>query len=137
MEENFQYLYKVAEKLTYKSGYYFLVRRIDKETALVSLRCPLLPDSGKSGGLAGLTMNNTVTLSTIVSPGDALQAFAKVISDFELHEASEFFQFDGNRVFLPHGWNNDSDDTNKFSWKDFRNLSGKFLMGLKKFLGEI
>jgi hypothetical protein len=137
MEEKFILLTKVAKKLCYKPNYVFLVRRVDDETALISLRCSSLPDSLKPRNIAGLTMNNTVKLSTIASPADALHSFAKVVADLELHEAAEFFQFDGRRVFLPHGWTDESTEAGNFTWEDFRNLSGRFLSGIKDFLGDL
>lgn len=134
MEENYQFLCQLKERLSYKPGYSFLVRRLDASTALVSLRCPSLPDSNNPEDEAGLTINNTVILSKITSPADALHAFANVIADLELHEAAEFFKLDSKRIFMPHGWSEDSDDTNRFRWSDFRNLSGKFLYAIKQFI---
>lgn len=141
MEDNFMLLTKMAEKLSYKPGHSFLVKRIDDQTAEVSLRCPSLPNANKpeemTSEIVGLTINNTVILSTIISPIDALHAFTNVIVDFELHEAAENFKYNGRRVFLPHGWDNKSNEGGRFTWTDFGNLSGKFLRALKQFIGEI
>lgn len=130
-QKNFQLLIALADRLSYKPGYNFLVERIDTETARVSLRCKELPDSQPDEEVVGLTVNNTVQLSDVVIPGDALQAFARVVADFEIHEAAEFFKFDGHQIFLPHGWDLESGG---FTWNDFINLNGKFLRALKWFL---
>ena len=134
MEEGLELLNKIASRLTYKPNHYFLVRPIDgdKERVLVSLRCPTLPNS-QGDDEAGLTINNTVKLSKIITPMDALAAFANVVADFELHEASEFFKLDNRQIFLPHGW---GDDTGGISWTDFINLNGKFLRALRRFIGK-
>lgn len=129
-------LRQVAQRLTYKPGYTFLVRSVDRETALISLRCPSLPNALQPDTVVGLTVNNTVRLSTIISPLDALHAFARVIADFELHEAAEFLKLDGQRIFLPHGWSNDSNEAAGFTWSDFTNLSGRFLRALREFIGD-
>lgn len=134
MDENYYYLESLLDRLTYKPGFNFLLRRIDEQTALLSLQCKTLPNAVKSGGVAGLTINNTISLAEIVSPSHALQAFAKVVADLELHEAAEFFQLDGERIFLPHGWDDSTDEIGGFMWSDFTVLNGKFLRALKHYI---
>ncbi|TAG87085.1 MAG: hypothetical protein EAZ09_09010 [Oscillatoriales cyanobacterium] len=131
MEENFMLLGELAKRLSYKPGYSFLIRRIDNEKALISLRCPSLPHSQEQGEEVGLTINNTVKLSAIVTPSDGLHAFANLVASLELHESAEWFKIDDRQVFLPHGW---GDEFGGFKWEDFMNLSGKFLSALKKFI---
>ena len=130
-EEKILMLTNLADRLSYKPGYSFLIRQIDQETVLLSLRCPSLPDSRQENDEVGVTINNTVNLSKITTLSDALQAFAEVIVSWELHEAAEWFKIDGRQVFLPHGW---GDDFGGFSWTDFKNLNGKYLTVLKDFL---
>lgn len=130
MEQNLELLKEMAGRLSYKPNHFFLVNRMDDETVLVSLRCPTLPNSmGK--GVAGLTINNTVKLANIITPMDALEAFANVVADFELHEAAEFLRLDDRQIFLPHGW---GDDTGGITWGDFVSLRGKFLRSLREFI---
>lgn len=131
MEDKLLLLNKLATRLSYKPGYNFLVRQVNEETVLVSLRCPSLADSRQANDEVGLTINNTVKLSQIATLSDALQAFAQVVASLELHEAAEWFKVDNRQVFLPHGW---GDDFGGFSWTDFSNLNGKFLSALKDFL---
>ena len=111
-----------------------LKKLLDEQTALLSLSCKTLPNSVKPNEVAGLTINNTILLSEIATPSHALQAFAKVVADLELHEAAEFFQLDGERIFLPHGWDDGTSEIGGFVWSDFTNLSGKFLRALKYYI---
>ncbi|WP_420642436.1 hypothetical protein [Candidatus Leptofilum sp.] len=134
MDENYHYLESLLERITYKPDFYFLLRRIDDRTALLSLQCKTLPNAVEPGKVAGLTINNTILLAEIKTPSHALQAFAKVVADLELHEAAEFFQLDRERIFLPHGWDDGTDEIGGFAWSDFTNLSGKFLRALKHYL---
>lgn len=134
MDDNFHYLESMLERITYKPGFNFLLRRIDEQTALLSLQCKILPNAVKPGAVAGLTINNTILLAEIVTPSHALQAFAKVITDLELHESAEFFQLDGERIFLPHGWDDGTAEIGGFTWDDFTNLNGKFLRALKHYI---
>ncbi len=131
MGKNLLLLTELVKRLSYKPGYSFLIRQIDQDTVLLSLRCPSLPDSRQENDEVGLTINNTVKLSKITTLADALQAFAEVIVSLELHEAAEWFKIDDSQVFLPHGW---GDDFGGFSWTDFKNLNGKYLTVLKDFL---
>ena len=130
MEEKILLLSELAKRLSYKPGHTFLIGQVDREqeTVLLSLRCPSLADSGQEHDEVGLTINKTFKLSKITTLSDALQAFAEVISSFELHEAAEWFKLDGRQVFLPHGW---GDDFGGLEWTDFTNLNGKFLRALK------
>lgn len=134
MDENYHYLESLLGRITYKPGFNFLLRRIDEQAALLSLQCKTLPNAVKPGEVSGLTINNTILLADIVTPSHALQAFAKVVADLELHEAAEFFQLDGERIFLPHGWDDGTDEIGGFAWSDFINLSGKFLRALKHYI---
>jgi hypothetical protein len=133
MEENFILLGEIAKRLSYKPGYTFSIRRIDDEKALISLRCPSLPHSVEEGEEVGLTINNTVKLSAIVTPSDALHAFTNLVASLELHEAAEWFKIDDRQVFLAHGW---GDDFGGFKWEDFMNLNGKYLSALKSFMEQ-
>lgn len=131
MEENFLILSELAKRISYKPGYTFSIRRIDNEKAFISLRCPSLPNSQEKGEEAGLTINNTVKLSAIITSSDALHAFANLVASFELHEAAEWFKLDDHQVFLPHGW---GDEFGGFKWEDFMNINGKFLNALKQII---
>lgn len=141
MEENLSILVAVAEELSYKPDHIIVVRQNDDDTATISLRCKSLSDASLNdsqvGDNVGLTINNTIELASIVSPLDAMHAFAQLIADFELHESAEFFKYKGRRVFLPHGWDNKSNESGKFGWSDFVDLNGQFLRALKQFMGNI
>ena len=133
MEENFILLGEIAKRLSYKLGYTFSIHRIDEEKALISIRCPSLPHSQEEGEEVGLTINNTVKLSAIVTPSDALHAFANLVASLDLHKSAEWFKIDERQVFLPHGW---GDEFGGFKWEDFMNLNGKFLRVLKNFIKQ-
>ncbi|MGB7057312.1 MAG: hypothetical protein WBD58_06375 [Geitlerinemataceae cyanobacterium] len=133
MEDHFNLLSELATRLSYKPGYKFFVRKIDTKEALISLRCPSLPDSRQEMDEVGLTINSTVDLSKIITLSDGLNAFAKLVASLELHEAAEWFKLDDRQVFLPHGW---GDDFGGFTWNDFMNLNGKFLTALKNFIED-
>jgi hypothetical protein len=134
MEKGYLLLNEMVQRLSYKPGYTFSVRRVENDRAMVSLTCPSLPNSREGDNTVGLTINNVIKLATIVTPSDALQAFASVIARFELHEAAEFFQCDGRTVFLPHAR---GDDFGNFMWPDFINLGGKYLRAVQDFLRKL
>jgi len=131
MQDNFMLLDQIAKRLSYKPGYTFLTRQVDNEKALISLRCPSLPHSQQKEEEVGLTINSTVKLSAIITPSDALHAFANLVASLELHESAEWFKIDERQIFLPHGW---GDEFGGFKWDDFMNLNGKFLTALKNFM---
>src|SRR5690554_4723687 len=120
---SFNILNDLASRLTYKPNYHFFVKPINRGFAQICLRCLVLPDSSGSG-YAGLTIRNTIELKKIQTHTDGLAAFANLVADFELHEATEFLRLDGTQVFLPHDW---GDEMGGITWDDFSHLTGRFL----------
>ena len=133
MDDQFAMLSDLMARLSYKPGYEFKLRRETDDRVTLSLSCLELPDAESGEKSVGLTISNTVPLSTIGSPLDAMHAFAAVVARFELHEAAEFFKLDAQTLFLPHGWAEDTSGMmhGNFNWLDFMNLGGRYLRALK------
>lgn len=130
MANGFEILENLSSRLTYKPHYSFFVVPIDNRFAQLCLRCLVLPDSSGSG-YAGLTIRNTIDLDRIQTLNDGLVSFAKLVADFELHEATEFLKLDDEQIFLPHDW---GDEMGGMQWTHFIDMSGRFLKALKNFI---
>jgi len=119
----------LLRRLSYKPGCQFEVDLSEHDCARLSLTRRGLPSAAHDGAEFNLTIFESVQLSDIRTPADALQAVARLVARFELHEAAEFLQLDGHSVFLPHRPGAEFDG---LSWSDFSNLSGRYLRALSE-----
>lgn len=133
MDAAYSLLIELMERISYKPGYQFALKRVKTDVACVSLTCPTLPNSYEPTATIGLTIMNGINLRTIATPADALQAFAAVVARFELHETAEFFKCDGRTIFDAHAR---GDSFGEFLWSDFTSLGGLYLRALKDALNK-
>jgi len=129
----YRLLAELLERMTYKPGYEFALERVNADRAHVSLTCLSLPNTYQPEVTTGLTIVHGISLRTIAAPADALRAFAMVVARFELHEAAEFFKFDGRSLFDAHAR---GDSFGEFLWSDFTNLGGLYLRVLNDALSK-
>jgi len=131
MEAAYRLLSELLQRVSYKPGYEFALERIKDDAARVSLTCRTLPNSHEPSATTGLTIMNGISLRTIATPADALQAVATVIARFELHESAEWFRCDGRTVYDAHAR---GDSFGEFVWSDFTGLGGLYLRVLNEAL---
>lgn len=120
----------MAARLRYKLGCRFGVDTASGDRALIWLGAPSLPDVDGAGRI-GLRIYHAVQPAAVHTAADALQAFAVLVSKFELHEAAEFLSVDGRQVFLPH---RAGAEHGGFEWPDFQALSGRWMQPVAAWL---
>ena len=133
LDAAYSLLAELMERISYKPGYEFALDRVKADVARVSLTCNTLPNSYEPAATVGLTIMNGVSLRTIATSADALQAFAAVVARFELHEAAEWFKCDWRTIFDAHAR---GDSFGEFLWPDFTSLGGLYLRALRDALDK-
>lgn len=127
-------LTQLAARLRYKPAHRFVVIPLDTHHARIGLGCTSLPDACGQEEAVSITVYEQVRLVTIQTNADALLVFARLVASYEVHEAAEFFQLDGQSVFLPH---RAGAEHGGFNWDDFQRLSGVHLRGLHGWLDSV
>lgn len=129
-QKGIELLQALASRLSYKPGCHFGVDAPSPNRALLWLAAPSLSDARRAGSF-GLRIFHDVQPATIHTTADALQAFAVLVSRFELHEAAEFFCVDSRQVFMPH---RAGAEHGTFVWCDFESTSGRWIRAMAEWL---
>lgn len=114
----------IGSALRYRPNHLFFIRASSAVEATLALRCDDLPDARDPSKMIGLTVCCTVDLATIKSSLDALQAWVKVVTSFELHEMAEWLRHDDENVFDPHRY---ECEFGGMSWENAASMNPAYL----------